>query len=174
MKYFDELKRAMDWLGQQPKTIFIGQAVGYPGTAMYGTLQNVSMEQRIEMPVAEEFQMGVATGLALDGFVPISIFPRWNFLILAVNQLVNHLDKFPIISDYKPKVIIRTGIGSERPLDPQWQHKGDFTDAMRLMLKTVKVVRLDEPEQIVPAYQAAYASDGSTILCEVSDFINEK
>jgi pyruvate/2-oxoglutarate/acetoin dehydrogenase E1 component len=174
VKYFDELKRAMEWLGQQPKTFFIGQAVGYPGTAMYGTLQNVSMEQRLELPVAEEFQMGVATGLALDGFVPISIFPRWNFLILAVNQLVNHLDKFPIISDYKPKVIIRTGIGSERPLDPQWQHKGDFTDAMRLMLKTVKVVRLDEPEQIVPAYQEAFHSEGSTILCEVSDFINEK
>jgi pyruvate/2-oxoglutarate/acetoin dehydrogenase E1 component len=174
VKYFDELKRAMEWLGQQPKTIFIGQAVGYPGTAMYGTLQNVSMEQRLELPVAEEFQMGVATGLALDGFVPVSIFPRWNFLLLAINQLVNHLDKLPMISDFKPKVIIRTGVGSERPLDPQWQHKGDFTDAMRLMLKTVKVVRLDEPEQIMPAYQAAYQAEGSTILCEVSDFINEK
>src|SRR5262249_21360606 len=77
-------------------------------------------------------------------------------------------------SDYRPKVIIRTGVGSVRPLDPQWQHKGDFTDAMRLMLKTVKVVRVDEPEQVFPAYQQAYTAEGSTIVCEVSDFINEK
>jgi pyruvate/2-oxoglutarate/acetoin dehydrogenase E1 component len=174
MKYFDELKRSMEWLAQQPHTLFVGQAVGYPGTAMFSTLKDIDPTKRLEFPVAEEFQMGLATGLALQGFVPISVFPRWNFLLLAVNQLVNHLDKLPLVSDYRPKVIIRTGVGSVRPLDPQWQHKGDFTDAMRLMLQTVKVVRLDEPEQILPAYQEAYTADGSTILCEVSDFINEK
>ena len=27
MKYFDELKRSMEWLGQQSDTIFLGQAV---------------------------------------------------------------------------------------------------------------------------------------------------
>ena len=37
MKYFDELKRSMEWLAQQPNTIFIGQAVGCPGTAMFAT-----------------------------------------------------------------------------------------------------------------------------------------
>jgi len=174
MKYFDELARAMVWLGTKPRTLFLGQAVGYPGTAMFNTLRDVPADRRREFPVAEEFQLGVTTGLALQGFVPISIFPRWNFLLLAVNQLVNHLDKLPLISDYRPKVIIRTGVGSVRPLDPQWQHKGDFTDAMQLMLKTVRVVRLDEPEQIVPAYQEAYEFEGSTILCEVSDYINEK
>lgn len=174
MRYFDELKRTMDWLGKQPRTMFLGQAVAYPGTAMFNTLKDVNPEKRRELPVAEEFQMGVATGMALQGFVPVSVFPRWNFLLLGINQLVNHLDKLPLISDYRPKVIIRTGVGSERPLDPQWQHKGDYTDAIRMMLQTVRVVRLDEPEQIFPAYQEAYAAEHSTVLCEVSDFINEK
>jgi pyruvate/2-oxoglutarate/acetoin dehydrogenase E1 component len=164
----------MTWLADKPRTVFLGQAVGFPGTAMFNTLRDVPAERRREMPVAEEFQMGASIGLALQGFTPISIFPRWNFLLLAVNQLVNHLDKLPVISDYRPKVIIRTGVGSERPLDPQWQHKGDFTEAMRLMLHTVRVVRLEEPDEIVPAYQEAYAFAGSTILCEVSDYINEK
>lgn len=174
MRYFDELKRTMDWLGKQPRTLFLGQAVAYPGTAMFNTLKDVNPEKRWELPVAEEFQMGLATGLALQGFVPVSVFPRWNFLLLAINQLVNHLDKLPLISDYKPKVIIRTGVGSVRPLDPQWQHTGDYTDAIRLMLQTVRVVRLDEPEEIFPAYQEAYAAEHSTILCEVSDYLNEK
>jgi len=141
MKYFDELKRAMDWLATNPKTIFIGQAVEFPGTAMTNTLSNIPKSKLLEMPVNEEMQMGVSIGLAINSSIPISIFPRWNFLLLATNQLVNHLDKLPIYSngEFQPKVIIRTSIGSERPINPQIQHTGDFTDAFRLMLKTVEL-----------------------------------
>lgn len=175
MKYFDELVKAMTWLGSQPDTYFIGQAVQFAGTAMFTTLSGVPMEKRLELPVAEEMQMGMSTGLALSGYVPISIYPRWNFFLCAISGLVNHLDKYPILSDggYKPKVITRVGIGSCVPLDPQWQHKGDFKDEIEKMCKTVKVVRLENAEDILPAYQAAYHSEYSTILCEVSDFLNE-
>lgn len=178
MKYSDELCRAMDYLARDPRTIFLGQAVACPGTAMTNGLKNVPRAKLLEMPVTEELQMGISTGLALAGHVPVSFFPRWNFLLLAVNQIVNHLDKLPLVSDggYQPKVIIRTGIGSERPLHPQHQHVGDFTDAFRLMCKTIEVVRLDEPEQIFPAYQKALErEDGrSTILVEYGDYHSEK
>jgi hypothetical protein len=77
---------------------------------------------------------------------------------------------------YKPKVIIRTSIGSERPLHPQHQHVGDFTEAFRLMCKTIEVIRLDEPADIFPAYKKALErEDGrSTILVEYGDYYNEK
>jgi pyruvate/2-oxoglutarate/acetoin dehydrogenase E1 component len=128
------------------------------------------------MPVNEDMQMGITNGLAMNGFVPVSIYPRWNFLLLGVNQLINHLDKLPMISDYKTKAIIRTAIGSERPLHPQWQHVGDYTEAFEKMLTNVEVIRLDEPEQIFEAYQKAYnRTDGkSTILVEWGDYYNEK
>jgi len=32
-KYFDEIKRSMDFLGTKKNTIFIGQAVEVPGTS---------------------------------------------------------------------------------------------------------------------------------------------
>ncbi len=171
--YFDELTLAMKWLANQPKTFFIGQAVGYPGTAMYNTLKDVPDSKRLELPVAEEMQMGMSCGLSLSGLIPISIFPRWNFLLCAMSSLVNHLDKYPILSDYKPHVIIRTGIGSVLPLDPQYQHKGDFTEAVQAMCKTVKVKRLENPEDIVSSYSEAYRVPGVYIMCEVSDFLNE-
>ena len=176
MKYFDELKRSMEYLAQHPDTIFIGQAVEYEGTAMSNTLKNVDPSKKLEMPVAEDFQMGVANGLSLAGKIPVSLFPRWNFLILGTNQLVNHLDKMPDFSGFKTKVIIRTGIGSERPLHPQHQHVGDFTETYQSMLKNVEVIRLDEPEQIFPAYEKALTrTDGkSTILVEWGDYYNEK
>ena len=113
MKYADELTKAMDFLAKDPKTIFLGQAVEYPGTAMTNTLKNVPKKKLIEIPVAEEMQLGISNGLALNNFIPISIFPRWNFLLLATNQLINHLDKFEVMSQglFKTKVIIRTSIG---------------------------------------------------------------
>tara|TARA_B110001450_G_C17661764_1_gene497564 strand:+ start:408 stop:944 length:537 start_codon:yes stop_codon:yes gene_type:complete len=178
VKYFDELKRAMNWLSDQDQTLFLGQAVAYPGTGMTNTLIDVRKDKLLEMPVVEEMQMGISIGLAINGSVPITIFPRWNFLLLATNQIVNHLDKLPLYSDgqFKPKVIIRTSIGSERPIHPQHQHVGDYTEAFRLMLTTCDVIRLGEPEDIFPAYEKAYLrQDGrSTILVEYGDYYNEK
>ena len=84
-QYSAELTRAMTFLAEDERTVFLGQAVSAPGTAMYGTLEGVDIKKRIEFPVAEEFQMGVSIGLALTGLVPVSVFPRWNFLLLAVN-----------------------------------------------------------------------------------------
>lgn len=173
MTYFDELKKSMDWLGEQPDTYFVGQAVACDGTAMTNTLKNVSSDKKLELPVFEEVQLGLSIGLALEGYVPVSIFPRWNFLLCAMNQLVNHLDKYPLLSDYRPKVIVRTGIGSVVPLHPQMQHCGDFTEAVQKMCKTVKVKRLDNAEDIFPAYQEAYHAEHSTVLVEISDFYND-
>jgi pyruvate/2-oxoglutarate/acetoin dehydrogenase E1 component len=178
MKYFDEMCRAMELLARDPRVVFLGQAVACPGTAMSNTLKNVPRERLLELPVAEEMQMGMTNGLALGGQVPVSIFPRWNFLLLAVNQVVNHLDKFPLMSNngYRPKVIIRTGIGSVRPLHPQHQHVGDFTEPFRLMCRNIEVIRLEEPQDIVPAYQKALErEDGkSTIVVEYGDYYQEK
>ena len=178
MKYFDELKRSMTWLGSQEDTLFLGQAVEYEGTAMTNTLTEVDRSLLLEMPVNEDMQMGITTGMALNGTVPISIFPRWNFLILAANQIVNHLDKVRLMSHggYRPKVIVRTAIGSQRPLHPQHQHIGDFTGGFRAMCDTIEIIRLDEPEQIFESYQRAYTrEDGkSTILVEWGDYYSEK
>ena len=178
MKYFDELKRAMYWLAKKQDTLFLGQAVACDGTAITNTLRGIAESKLLEMPVAEEFQMGFSIGLSLNGTIPISIFPRWNFLLLAANQLVNHLDKLPTYShsEFNPRVIIRTAVGSERPLDPQIQHTGDFTDGFRLLLETVDIIRLEEPEEIFNAYRFAYErkDNKSTILVEYGDYYNEK
>ena len=177
-KYFDELERSMTWLGEKPETIFVGQAVAYKGTAMTNTLVNVPKDKLIELPVCEEMQMGMTNGLAVSGMVPISIYPRGNFLLCAVNQLVNHLDRIKEFShgEYVPKAIIRTGIGSVRPLNPQAQHTGDFTQVFRGMLRNIEVIRCEEPSDIFPAYQKAYNRDDgkSTIVVEYGDYYGEK
>lgn len=166
--YFEELCHAMEMLAQEPKTIFLGQSVVYPGTAMSKTFSDVSMEKCIEMPVAEDFQMGLAIGMALHGYLPVCIYPRWNFLLLAANQLVLHLDKIPLYSNggYRPKVIIRTAVATDEPLDPGYQHLGDFTQAFRSILTTVQVQELFSPQDVRRCYKQALESEWSTLLVE--------
>lgn len=174
--YVEELTKAMNLLAEDTRTVFLGQAVAVPGTAMRGTLEAINPEKLIELPVEEDFQMGLAIGMSLRGKVPVSIFPRWNFLLLATNQIVNHLDKLKELlpNSTPPKVIIRTGIGSEFPLHPGPQHTGDFTEAFKLMCKHINVVRLDRKEDIVPAYKKALERDDgvSSLLVEWSDKYN--
>lgn len=178
MKYLEEIKKAMSFLANDPRTIFIGQAIVYGGTGLYDSLEHIPSDKKIELPVAEYLQTGLANGMAIDGMIPISTYPRWNFLLLGVDQIVNHLDKFKSMSDGKcnPKVIIRVSVGSEIPVDPQCQHKGNFSDAFKLMCKNINVVDLIEPEQILPEYTKALSrEDGvSTILVEFADYCKIK
>ena len=178
MAYFEELRKAMNLLGEKDDTIFIGQAVAVPGTAMFNTLKDIDAKKKIELPVFEDTQMGISLGLALTGKRVITIYPRWNFLLCATNQLVNHVDKFPIMTENRvsPGLIIRTGVGSERPLFPGHQHIGNFSNPYRRMLETVEIIELSEAKDIVPAYKHAYnRTDGkSTLLVEFGDYYNEK
>ena len=177
-QYFDELQRTRTYLGEQPDTLFLGQAVAYKGTAMTNTLQDVSKDKLIEMPVDEEMQMGITIGLAMNGHIPVSIYPRFNFLLLAMNQLINHLDKYKIMHNDRSqiKTIIRTSIGSEKPLHPQYQHIGDFTESIEKMSSTIDIIKLDDPEKIFSLYKKALnRKDGkSSILVEFGDYYNEK
>lgn len=168
LNYRDELTKSMTWLGEQPDTIFIGQGIVYGGHAMFDTLKYVGLAKRIEFPVAEEMQMGVSLGMALTGKIVISIFPRFDFLLLAVNQLVNHLDKLEDFAhgQFHAKVIIRVGVGSRTPLDPGPQHCGDYTEAFRKMLRYINVIKIEKAECALPSYQFAYGRRYSSIIVE--------
>ena len=146
MTYYDELTSAMTWLGSLPGSVFLGQCVRYPGNALFNTLTGVTMDKRIEMGVCEDMQLGAAIGLAYAGKIPVCIFPRIDFLMCAMNQLANHLDHFP------ERVIIRTAVGSRRPLDPGPQHSTDYVKALRETLSNTRVIDLTHPSMIRKSY----------------------
>jgi pyruvate/2-oxoglutarate/acetoin dehydrogenase E1 component len=176
MKYKDELVRAMEYLATKPDTVFMGQAIGMSGHAISNTVATVSQDKRVELPVFEETQMGIATGMAMTGWVPVTAYPRFDFFILSLNQLVNHLDKMKDMSkgEMNPKVIIRVAVGSKVPFSAGPQHTQNHTEAMRKMLTEVEVIELMEPEEIFPAFEKAYNSDKSFLIIEHSEFYGSK
>jgi pyruvate/2-oxoglutarate/acetoin dehydrogenase E1 component len=178
MRYKEEIIRAMNWLAEKEDTVFLGQACKVSGHAISSTITEVPQEKRIELPVFEETQMGISTGMALEGYVPITMYPRFDFFILAINQLVNHLDKMRDMSKdaMRPKVIIRASVGSKSPIDAGPQHTQNHTEAMRKMLTDVNVVELLEPEQVFPAFKEAYErEDGrATLIVEHGEYYVSK
>lgn len=162
------LNEAMLLLADAPGTLFLGQGIAYPGHAMFKNFEGVPMEQRIELPVVEELQLGMSIGLALQGYLPVSVYPRFDFLLRAADQLVNHLDKLERMScgQFKPAVIIRTRVGTTKPLDAGPQHTQDHTEAFRLMLTNVEVIRITRADEILPTYRWAMTSRKSTLVVE--------
>ena len=94
--YKDELTKSMNYLASKDNTIFVGQQIVYKGNPMSTTIEEVPKERMIETPVFEEVQLGMSTGLSITGMCVVSFYPRWDFLIVASNQLVTHLNNLQI------------------------------------------------------------------------------
>lgn len=135
MTYKEEITAAMDALASDPQVRFIGYGVRH-GKAM-GTLRNVSESQLIETPVAENLMVGLAIGLALKGLRPVVFIERFDFILNALDAIVNHLDKIERMSrgEFAPAVILRVVVGNRnKPLFTGETHTQDFTRAMREMV----------------------------------------
>ena len=168
----------MKMLSEKSNTIFLGQSVLYSGNSIFNTLVSVPKNKKIEFPVAEELQMGFSMGLAMNGYLPITCYPRFDFLLLACNQMINHLDKMQYMSQkqFKPKVIIRTSVGSKKPLDGGVQHTQNYTKIFKKILTEIEVVYLDDPNIIFKTFKrcADKKIKKSFLIIENGDYYNEK
>jgi len=164
--YKDALTKAMTDLANLDDSIFIGQQIIYAGNPMSTTLGNVPKEKMIEVPVMEETQMGMSLGLAMTGKRVITFYPRWDFIVSAANQLINHVDKFELMTGKKLNLIIRLGKGSDTPLDPGHQHKGSYFEEFKLICKNIEFHDLKNWKDIELAYQYAIKEGGIHLLVE--------
>jgi pyruvate/2-oxoglutarate/acetoin dehydrogenase E1 component len=164
--YKDELTKAMTYLGEQEDTRFVGQQIVYPGNPMSATLENVSKDKMTEVPVMEEAQMGMSLGMAMTGLSVVTIYPRWDFLISATNQLVNHLDKYELMTGKKASVIIRVGKGADEPLDPGHQHKGNYYNEFQSLCPSITFHEFTSSSDIFETYKAAYEQGGVHLMLE--------
>ena len=168
MTYKEQLTESMTVLGQREDTIFIGQQIVWAGNPMSGTLINVPKEKMIEMPVMEDSQMGMSLGLSLTGKFVITFYPRWDFLICASNQLISHVDKIKLMSndEWNPNMIIRVGKGSDKPIDPGHQHKGNYLEEYKLLCKNIEFHDLKTSSDVELANKYVTKEGGIHVLVE--------
>lgn len=137
MMHKEYLHKTMLQLAKDNKVRFIGYNTRY-GHQFNGTLKGCE-KSCIEMPVAENLILGVAMGMAFEGYRPIVCIERIDFLWACADALVNHLDKTKQLGWPLLNVIIRTCVGTNKPLDAGCQHTGDYYLVMKQLFKEVKV-----------------------------------
>jgi pyruvate/2-oxoglutarate/acetoin dehydrogenase E1 component len=164
--YKDALSKSMEELAKKDNIVFIGQQIVYRGNPMSTTLDNVDKNLMIELPVMEETQMGMSLGLAMAGKCVVTFYPRWDFIISATNQLVNHLDKYEMMTGVKPHILIRLGKGSDKPLDPGHQHKGNYLEEFKSLCKNIEFHDLKSWQDIELGYKYAMNNVGIHCLVE--------
>jgi len=163
-KYKDAVTEAMEEMAGLG-AIFVGYNVRYGGG--YGTLDNVPEEQRLETPVAENLMAGLAMGMSLVGFRPVLFFERQDFLLNAIDALVNQADRIETISEgqFSFPIIIRAVIGSVTPFYAGITHTTDYTDICG-QLFSFPVVHPWTSGQVRGAYRAAWKSKGPVMISE--------
>lgn len=156
-------------LARDERAIFLGYNVLH-GSRAYGTLTEVPVAQCLETPVAENLMAGLAIGMSLTGYRPVLFYERHDFVLNALDAIVNHLDKIESMSQgqFKTPVIIRATVGGSVPLHPGPQHTQDFTVAFRSMVK-FPVLELKTPAEVLAAYHLAATLDSPIMLVEHRD-----
>jgi pyruvate/2-oxoglutarate/acetoin dehydrogenase E1 component len=172
-EYKIALTNVMTELAKLDDTIFIGQQIVYAGNPMSTTLGEVPKEKMIEVPVMEETQMGMSLGLAITGKTVISFYPRWDFLISAANQLINHVDKFELMTGKKVNIFIRVGKGADVPLDPGHQHKANYINEFKTMCPNIEIHDLKTWQDVELSYKYAIENGGIHILAEYPELYNK-
>lgn len=155
-------------------SIFIGQQILYKGNPMSTTLELVDEKKMVEVPLMEESQMGMSLGFAMTGKMVITFYPRWDFLLLATNQLINNIDKFELMTQKTPHIIVRVGKGAEEPLDPGYQHKGHYIDPLKEMSKNIVFFDCKTSEEIDRAYETAINNKGVYVIGEYHELYSKQ
>ena len=132
-----------------------------------GTLKNVPAEQKLETPVAENLMAGLAIGMSFEGFIPVVYFERHDFMLGAMDAIVNHIDKIERIShgEYKVPVIIRAITADAGPFYSGITHSQDFTELLKSSVDFPVYDPVDG-EEVLTAFRSALASQRPAIIIE--------
>ncbi len=161
----------MNMLAKDENTVFMGYGTKF-GLAN-GTLEGVPLEKILETPLAENLMTGLAIGMSLRGFRPVLFFERHDFMLDALDAIVNHMDKLEEISDgqYVPRVIIRAGVGSRKPLDSGITHSQNFTKPFKQIL-SMSIYEPKTPKQVLEVYNLIKDTKTPVMVVEPKGFYN--
>lgn len=123
--YQKSIAKAMhDILDQNQNAVLLGQGVSDP-TGIYGTTDGLAekfgAQRVIDMPIMEDGMTGIAIGMALNGLYPVQTHIRMDFLLLAMNQLVNTAAKYRYMYGgcFEIPMLVRAVIGRSWGQGPQ-------------------------------------------------------
>lgn len=115
--YREAIREALSQaLELDPKVFVMGEGVDDPG-GVFGTTLNLHKDfgrnRVFDLPIAENTFTGIAVGAAISGMRPVLVHMRMDFMLLTMDQIVNHAAKWHYMFGGRQKVplVIRSIIG---------------------------------------------------------------
>lgn len=110
-------------LNQDERVVILGEDILDPYGGAFKVTRGLSTafpERTLTTPVSEAGILGIATGMALRGLLPVIEIMFGDFITLIADQVINHATKFRYMYNNQVKVpiVIRTPMGGRRGYGP--------------------------------------------------------
>ena len=173
--YKQRLRDSTTKLVNEQGYIIIGQGARDGGHGMSSTIDETLLASCIELPVFEETQTGIALGMGLAGCNVMSIYPRFDFFISGLSQLVNHSDKVEAMSGgkFRPNIVFRVGVGAKVPLDAGPQHTNNYAAPIREMLTRIVVHEIGKGVDPQVAFDTVATDGGIHLIIEHYEYYGD-
>lgn len=117
LTYAEAIKEAVEQeMQRDPRVFVIGLGVddfkGIMGSTL-GLINKFGSDRIVDSPLSEDGMTGVAIGAAIAGLRPVHVHMRMDFLLLAMNQLINIAAKshYMFGGKYSIPLVVRSVIG---------------------------------------------------------------
>jgi pyruvate/2-oxoglutarate/acetoin dehydrogenase E1 component len=134
-------------LDNDPRVLLLGEDVGRDGgvfRATEGLLDRFGPERVVDTPLAESGIVGLAIGLALNGYRPVAEIQFEGFLLPALDQLASHAARYHTRTrgQWSVPLVVRSpwGGGIHAP-----EHHSDSPEALFTHIPGLKVVLPSTP-----------------------------
>jgi pyruvate dehydrogenase E1 component beta subunit len=177
MTYREALRLALrEEMERDPRVFVMGEEVGvfdgaYKVTA--GLLEEFGPDRVRDTPISEEGFVGAGVGAAMLGERPVVEIMTLNFLLVAIDQVVNHAAKIGAMfgGQVRCPMVIRTPNGAGNQLTAQ--HSQSF-DQYFAHVPGLKVVAPSNPADAKGLLKAAIRDDDPVLFIENLRIYTEK
>jgi pyruvate/2-oxoglutarate/acetoin dehydrogenase E1 component len=124
MRVIEAINKAIhDSLEESPKVIMLGEDVCDPYGGAFKASRGLSTKfpgRVINTPISEAGFVGLAAGLAIGGFRPVVEIMFGDFILVAADQIINHISKYRWMYNDQVSVpmVIRAPMGGRRGYGP--------------------------------------------------------
>lgn len=155
-------------MGHDPRVFVYGEGINDAGAYLNSTdgiAARFGEARCFDVPNCEDALVGLGIGSALMGYRPVFVSLRVDFLMLAMNQIINHAARWPAMTGYQVTVplTIRALIG--RGWGQAAQHAGAVY-SMFANVPGLEVVLPSSPAEGAGLLLTALRSDMTTIVIE--------
>lgn len=176
IQYPDAIRETLRYaLAEDPDVFLFGEGIN-DQPALFGVTTDLHKEfgedRVFDIPLSENALMGVATGAAIAGMRPIYFHNRPDFLLLAMDQFVNHAAKYNYMSGGQcpvPMVVwAATGKG--------WGAAGQHSQSLQALFAHVpgcKVVMPTTPFDSKGLLLSAIEDDNPVVILEHRTLLNQ-